>query len=306
MTIFRVLMALRVAESMSVGPICADCFVGDSTEYIRSPLMEAILAGRSEMGQMLVHTGADINGVTPAGVSCLMMALYRDSDPVLISSMISRGAYLNQVDLARNTVLHYAAHNARMSVIAFLLNQDLTQLTIRNLQGETPRMIAQRLGRQDVTRLLAPHEMRSACVYCDLAAVNDLLNSGFEVNSLLPGGHTCIWYALRSKNMVFINSLLQRDARIELGGIYETDRYGRTLLHSAVLQSNEPMVRLLVSSGAILNCKDNRGNSPLSIAARQGQLSLVSYLLGAGATLDSVTSVALRAWIREIMPSPEI
>jgi ankyrin repeat protein len=259
--------------------------------------MGAILTKRWDLAQTLIDSGAKLNTTTSLGVSCLMVALYQDADPLFVTSMITRGADLKQVDLNRNTIFHYAAQSSRPAVVDLLLKLYPLPLFIRNLQGETPLMIARRLNRLEVSAILAPHEMRSACLYGDLETVSSMLYFPIDINALLPGGRTCIWYAFRFKHEALVYFLQQRGASTQSAGLNDPDRYGRTILFTTVEEKDESMVRFLVSAGANPNITDNRGNSPLSLAMRHENISMVLLLLELGASLASVKSAALRSQI---------
>lgn len=55
------------------------------------------------------------------------------------------------------------------------------------------------------------------------------------------------------------------------------------LLHCAVTQGNTAMARLLLDARSVPNLRDDHGNTPLLLAAKQGHLALVELLLEYGA-----------------------
>ena len=68
-------------------------------------------------------------------------------------------------------------------------------------------------------------------------------------------------------------------------------RTGNSLLHKAALQSNEAAAVFLVHHGATPNGKNNEGEAPIHIAARNGLDQLVKVLLQNGADPNLQTTV---------------
>lgn len=63
-------------------------------------------------------------------------------------------------------------------------------------------------------------------------------------------------------------------------------------LHYAVLRQRPEMVRLLVELGANLDAADERDNTPLILAAKNGHLEIARYLLGKGAKRGNAALIA--------------
>lgn len=68
-------------------------------------------------------------------------------------------------------------------------------------------------------------------------------------------------------------------------------RTGNSLLHKAALQSNEAAAVFLVHHGAVPNGKNNDGEAPVHIAARNGLDQLVKVLLQHGADPNLQTAI---------------
>ena len=68
-------------------------------------------------------------------------------------------------------------------------------------------------------------------------------------------------------------------------------RTGNSLLHKAALQSNEAAAVFLVHHGAVPNGKNNDGEAPIHIAARNGLDRLVNVLLQHGADPNLQTAI---------------
>lgn len=61
------------------------------------------------------------------------------------------------------------------------------------------------------------------------------------------------------------------------------DLFGITALHSAAIQANVDIVKLLLSRGANVNIKDNDKCTPLSQAKRGGNQEIIRMLMDKGA-----------------------
>lgn len=66
----------------------------------------------------------------------------------------------------------------------------------------------------------------------------------------------------------------------------QTDVHGKTVLMSAISQSNPTMVSLLLDGGASANRADKAGNTPLLLAVEAGNAEIVDILLKKGAKVD--------------------
>ncbi|KXZ52328.1 hypothetical protein GPECTOR_10g960 [Gonium pectorale] len=113
-----------------------------------------------------------------------------------------------------------------------------------------------------------------------MAAIRELLENGVDPN-IRDGapnqGKTPLMHAVTWDNPELIGALLGAGASVcavnEAGGL--------SPLHYA---RSATAVGLLVRAGAPVDAKDERGNTPLHLAAGKGQFEVVSVLLRAGAS----------------------
>ena len=63
-------------------------------------------------------------------------------------------------------------------------------------------------------------------------------------------------------------------------------KYGWNLLHSASAGGNVAIIGSMLSRGLEINSKNSDGNTPLMIAALNGNMEAVNYLLDKGADLS--------------------
>ncbi len=129
---------------------------------------------------------------------------------------------------------------------------DLNRL---NRDGYTPLQVAVRNGRTAIVRMLLKH--------------------GVEVDKPDREGHTALWHAVMGGRTIIADLLLKAGARMQA-----TD----WLLDAARLGVRKrETVDYLVRHGADLEVRDERGDTPLLIAIRQGNHKLAKHLVNAGA-----------------------
>lgn len=63
------------------------------------------------------------------------------------------------------------------------------------------------------------------------------------------------------------------------------------LLHAAARTNNSEMVRALHEAGALLNIRDDQGNTPLMVACSRKNITVVKYLLRNNANVNAVNNI---------------
>lgn len=64
------------------------------------------------------------------------------------------------------------------------------------------------------------------------------------------------------------------------------DSKGRTFLHKAVLARSEITTKMWLNLGADIDAKDNKGQTPLGLAAKAFDFKMVEFLIGRGAHVN--------------------
>eukprot|EP00942_MAST-04A_sp_MAST-4A-sp1_P001680 g1680.t1 len=86
----------------------------------------------------------------------------------------------------------------------------------------------------------------------------------------------------------------------KLPNVNEKDVDGDSLLHLAIYKQQEEfdMVKRLVESGANIDAKNNKNETPLLCAAWQGYFNIVKYLVDAGANVNTpcITNDTALTW----------
>lgn len=73
------------------------------------------------------------------------------------------------------------------------------------------------------------------------------------------------------------------------------DDHGSTPLHKAAVEGHLSVVEFLVGAGADLEARDGEGNTALYLAAWHGHLAVVKYLVGLGVDVNATRNSGLTA-----------
>jgi len=80
-----------------------------------TPLIAAVVRGHTELADLLLNLGADLNISTREGVTALMAAV--NSNPEAAPLLLKRGAEINAADQTGITALHAAAAMGKADVV---------------------------------------------------------------------------------------------------------------------------------------------------------------------------------------------
>lgn len=115
-------------------------------------LLRTAYMKRTDMANLLVSRGADINLGTTRGTRPLHAAAFAGADEI-VTLLLSNGAELDALDGAQRTPLHLAAWRGHPKVVALLLARS-PQLNLRDAYGQTPLHMAARAGQAEAVELL--------------------------------------------------------------------------------------------------------------------------------------------------------
>jgi ankyrin repeat protein len=152
----------------------------------------------------------------------------------------------------------------------------------------------------------------------NLLTVQELLNSGVDINTKDIYGCSVLYYAISEENYEMAEFLLRNGAQIEGSShkveplivlasrndnidivkllieneaeVDESSEEGETALLAAVRNQNIDLVEVLISNGANVNLQDQDGKSPLYEANFNNNLQIMEVLLknGANPEIDSL------------------
>lgn len=205
-----------------------------------------------------------------------------------------KAIHLNDKNYARWSCMHYAAARGATSVIKRMLDYgaDVDQ---RNAAGRTPLAEAAKRGRLQAVALLLSRSadvnaygtqsgftpLHLAAQYNHPAVVRQLLSAGANVNARNQWNQTPLWQAAWQAwhdNTEVAHILVAHGAQIDVA-----DEKGYTPLQMAARAGNVPMVSYLLAQGADVNHANNKGRTPLYQAVVGNNLQAAKLLLKHGA-----------------------
>ncbi len=122
-----------------------------------------------------------------------------------------------------------------------------------------------------------------ATVKNDTTALKILIKNGADLNQLTKLGHnnaTCIYYASQ-EGYVDIKILLEYNDNIESNEVH-----GCTPLRIAAKEGHVNVINYLISKGAVIDTKGDDGATPLEHAASKGHIDVVTILIKNGANIN--------------------
>jgi ankyrin repeat protein/outer membrane protein assembly factor BamB len=239
------------------------------------PLLYALGIGQhrggADLPALLINAGADVNaswyGDTP-----LMYASERWVSPMLVRSLLEKGADPNAVNEAGRTPLMFA----RSTEAASLLVEAGAEVNARDGLGYTPLMYAVMSRRAATVKLL--------------------VSWSADVNAATADGRTALMLTAAAEKDQAAPILLEAGAAVDL-----RDSRGSTALLYAAHYSNGPVMKHLIDAGADVMAVNTAGESALILAARAGEPAAgwplvgrlrdmaapVDLLVGEGVDVDS-------------------
>lgn len=207
-----------------------------------------------------------------------------------------------------NTLLHVAAAGGHVDLALLLLRRAPRLLTARNAALDTPLHLAARAGAHKVVALLAASSSSSSSSpACSLRALTRATNRRGEtaLHDAVRGGHEAAARALATADpglvgmcggagespfymasaagsLGMLRMLLKayKDAEEEVPDLGSSiGPGGRTVMHAAVLTSNEMIQELLQWNPTLVKEVDDSGSTPFHYIASVGNISAMKLLL---------------------------
>ena len=221
--------------------------------YHRRPLLFVLRGDNAPAIRLLLEHGADAN-IREESQSTPLMQYTSDTNCKTdgLQALLEHGADINAVNSNADSALHYAASALSYETVRFLLTHG-AKVNSKNKNGSTP--------------------LQKAC-------------NTFGQTESLPEHVPSDWKPLpvakresdRKSAAQIVQLLLENGADPKLANIH-----GNTALYNAVECNNALTIDLLLSHQVDVNARNDKGETPLSIAQKHGFKKSVKKLLQAGA-----------------------
>lgn len=234
-------------------------------------------AGRRDEVFSFVSRGAGFEPPAEIKASPLLSAAIQKSDIELVRALIEKGANVRRAEHYGTTMLHHAAETGSIELCELVLANGADGSAIDDW-GSTPVHTA------------AKHP----------ALLRALVERGFDATSGLVG--TPLMTAVGAEQIESVRLLLERGASPNAA-----DSYNGHTIFVAIEKGNIEIVRALLAAGARTDVIGKQsGDTPLTAAAKTGDVDLVRAMLDSGADVlaknrdgeDALTFLAARKELR--------
>ncbi|MHB1947629.1 MAG: ankyrin repeat domain-containing protein [Gammaproteobacteria bacterium] len=270
-----------------------------------SPLMAAAYEGSLSTVELLMQHGAQItadeNGLIPISLAAA------EGHVAILKYFLKEKP--EEFKKSKNLVIS-AARSSHISVVRFLAENKFS--LEESDDGFLPVHIAACYGYVELIDLLAeykvdlnkpdPYGCTAAfhAVYCGRAEVVAALGKyGVDLNQTFPDGKTTFaQYALDSENLEVLSALAEHGVDISKGDYYRSDKRGWNLLDRAARDNKVELFNLLSKHAVNLDFSHEDGWTPILIAAKYGNPSIVKLLaeykgidVNAGNKVNGITAM---------------
>ncbi|XP_048247424.1 ankyrin-3-like isoform X2 [Haliotis rufescens] len=225
----------------------------------------------------------DLLGRTP------LMKAASTGNKKVFNLLVKEGCNLSAMDYEGNNMLHYACSGSSVFIVRYLLRQKVADIESRGEDGMTPVMVASKNGQKKVFDFLRGKR-------CNLSVVDELDNtvlhaaccgdSVYIVTYLLSNkivdierrdacGITPVMVAAMKGQTEVFHVLVRNGCDLSV-----VDDHGDNILHNACYSDNVSIVKDILSRKLVdINSKGYDGNTPLMVAAKEGNKKVFDLLV---------------------------
>ena len=224
----------------------------------------------------------------PANIKLLLSLAARSSSPQMVELLIKSGTNINVLDESGNAPIHWAVIGEHLDVLNCLIENG-ADINFRNKDLRLALHLAIYNQNSEIINLLlnkgSEIDIYASVMLGKIDIINKFINEGFDVNKPYTNlGEYPIADAIHFQQIDTIKFLLQVGANINT----VLTRSGDYVLHLYGAVKNIEIFNLLVSSRADIHSKNNRGYTPLHVAARSSCFDTVKKLVEMGADINAI------------------
>ena len=120
----------------------------------RTPLMFASYSAQTEIVNMLLEAGAEVNAQDTTGTSALMWAASAPNGRETVDALLKAGAEINMVDKNEHfSALMWAASEGQLENVKLLVEKG-ADISLTDIEGDTAESFAAKAGHYAVARYL--------------------------------------------------------------------------------------------------------------------------------------------------------
>lgn len=225
-----------------------------------------------EVYKYLESLGLKPNTVNDQGTNALHALAYRSKDLDVINYFLKKGTDVNQQDEAGNTPFLNAANRNSLDILK-LLSSHLKDINLTNKKGESALSLAVAHNSPEVVAFLL--KLKADATVVDA--------QGNDLTAYLMQSYT----SKEEKNFNAKLELLKKHGLV----FGKPQGNGNTLYHLALETNNLDIVKFVNQFNADINAKNNKGLTPLHMAAMRAQnTEILKYLLSVGAKKTIITN----------------
>jgi len=257
----------------------------------RTPLNVACLEAWSEVAELLLAKGADLNIADSEGNKPIHNAA-RAGDMDIVEMLAAKGADVNERTPDGDTPVIWAASAKRFVVVEILIDLG-AKADVQNKTGWSPLLYATIHGSEYCARVLLENgadpdvannegvrPLHSAASFGRRKIAGMLLEHGATVDARNAQGETPLSWALNANSLSTAKIFLEHGADVN-----SKNDHGGTPLINACHRGTARIVELFVSAGADIHAVDEQGMTPLAAACFSSP-EIVDYLIAKGAEVN--------------------
>jgi len=267
----------------------------------------------AEAVNILLDNGVDVDRVENMGFTPLHVAV-RHKSTEAVKALLKRGADPSIPDNEKATPLLFAARRGYIEIAGLLLNDPRTDVNYANLAGITPFHAACASGERSLCELLLAHGAELTAKSSNLLTALHFAAFGGNVDvcelviSTAKKRCPSLKNFLEERDVEDATALHMSCSKGYTGVTELLLRHGvdceagkgvnlSTPLHLATTHGHEEVIRLLISSGAVIDYWDGHLKTPLHQAAMGNKMKIVEILLDKGADIEAKNMMDLTPFL---------